>query len=131
MQNRAQKYNRERRTEALREELGSILAGELGDPRIGLVTVTDLLMGEGGKSARVFVTVVGDEKEARESIEGLQSASKFIRHELQENLGLRFAPEISFYLDKSQEYGSRIDDLLHRVDKRTKKIRKRDEPEQQ
>ena len=131
MLNRAQKYNRERRTEALREELGSILAGELGDPRIGLVTVTDLLMGEGGKSARVFVTVVGDEKEARETIEGLQSASKFIRHELQENLGLRFAPEISFCLDKSQEYGTRIDDLLHRVDKRTKKIKKQDEPKQQ
>ena len=40
-------------------------------PRIGLVTITDLIMGEGGKSARVFVTVVGDEKEVAQTVEGL------------------------------------------------------------
>jgi len=129
MEHRAQQHNRERRTIALRDELSSILAGELGDPRIGLVTVTELLMGQGGKSARVFVTVVGDKKEVDETMEGLQSASKYIRHELQENLGLRFAPEITFHLDKSQEYGTRIDNLLHRVDKRSKKIKKQDEPQ--
>ena len=57
MEHRGNRHIRERRGEAIREELGSILAGELGDPRIGLVTITDLIMGEGGKSARVFVSV--------------------------------------------------------------------------
>ncbi len=121
MEHRGNRHIRERRGEAIREELGSILAGELGDPRIGLVTITDLIMGEGGKSARVFVTVVGDEKDVAETVEGLQAASGYIRHELAENLSLRFAPELVFLLDKSQEYGTRIDELLHRVEKRKKK----------
>lgn len=120
MESRAQKHHRERLTESLREEVITILAGELADPRIGLVTVTDLIMGEGGRSMRVFVSVEGSEEEARQTLEGLNAATGYIRHELGENLGLRKVPELFFHLDQSEKYGARIDQLLTRLEKRAR-----------
>lgn len=121
MESRGQKHHRERLTESLREEIITILAGELADPRIGLVTVTDLVMGEGGRSMRVFVSVEGTEEEAKQTMEGLAAAVGYIRHELGENLGLRKVPDLYFHLDKSQKYTERIDTLLGRLQKRTRK----------
>ena len=65
MENRGQQYHRGRMAEALREEIVALVEGELGDPRIGLVSVSEVHMGADGKTARVFVTVAGDEDEAR------------------------------------------------------------------
>ncbi|HEX2917760.1 MAG TPA: 30S ribosome-binding factor RbfA [Edaphobacter sp.] len=121
MESRGQQHHRERLVEAFREELSTILAGELGDPRIGLVTITDLVYNEGGKSVRVFVSVTGDDKEAKQTIDGLKAASGYIRHELAENLGLRHAPELLWTLDRSEHVKGRIDELLHRIEKRNKK----------
>jgi ribosome-binding factor A len=107
--------------EALREELGTILAGELADPRIGLVTITDLVFNPGGKSARVFVAVSGDEKESKATIDGLRDATGFIKHQLAENLGLRHPPDLQWTLDRSEQVTGRIDELLQRIEKRAKK----------
>ncbi len=107
--------------EALREELSTILAGELADPRIGLVTVTDLVYNEGGKSVRVFVSVTGDEREAKETLDGLRAATGFIKHQLAENLGLRQAPDLQWTIDRSEQVTGRIDELLQRIEKRSKK----------
>lgn len=126
MESRSKQHHRERMVEAMREELTTILAGELADPRIGLVTITDFVFNEGGKSARVFVAVTGDEKEAKDTIEGLRSATGFIKHELAENLGLRQAPDLQWTLDRSEQVTGRIDELLHRIEKRTRK-RKQEE----
>lgn len=121
MESRAQKHHRERMVQTMREELTTILAGELADPRIGLVTITDFVFNEGGKSARVFVAVTGDDQEASETIEGLRAASGYIKHQLAENLGLRQAPDLQWTLDRSEQVTGRIDELLRRVEKRAKK----------
>lgn len=118
MENRGQKHHRERLGEALREEIVVLVEGELGDPRIGLVSVTEVQMGPDGRTARVFISAAGNEQEAEQSLEGLTAARGYIRHELTRRLGLRQAPEIFFALDHSPEYGGRIDELLHRIEKR-------------
>jgi ribosome-binding factor A len=118
MENRGQKYHRERVGEALREEIGALVEGELGDPRIGLVSVSEVHLEGGSRTARVFVVAAGDEKEAAESIEGLNAARGYIRHELTRRLGVRQAPELIFVLDRSDQYGGRIEELLHRIQKR-------------
>jgi ribosome-binding factor A len=123
-EHRGREHHRERLADAMREEIGVILEGELADPRIGLATVSEVQLAPDGKSARVLVSVPGDEKQAREAMRGLESARGFIRHELAERLRLRHPPELSFHLDRSEQYGSRIDQLLERVKKRRK------EPEQ-
>jgi ribosome-binding factor A len=116
---RGQKYHRERLGEALREEIETILEGELGDPRIGLVNVSEVHLAPDSGVARVFVVVEGDEEDAESTMEGLSAAVGFIRRELAERLHLRRPPELLFELDRSQEYKARIDELLKRSKKKS------------
>ena len=118
MERRGQKYHRERLGEALRVEIESILEGELSDPRIGLVNVSEVHLAPDSKSARVFVVVAGDDEQANETMKGLQAASGYVRHELAERLQLRRTPELLFILDRSQQYQERIDELLNRTKKK-------------
>jgi ribosome-binding factor A len=120
VEKRGRKYHRERLEETLREEIETLVEGELGDPRIGLATVTEVQLAEDGRSARVLVSVEGDEREVKNSMDGLQAATGFIRYELVERLGLRRAPELFFHLDRSQQYESRVDELLKRAKNRGK-----------
>ena len=115
---RGREHHMQRLADAMRDEIGSILEGELGDPRIGLATVNEVQLAADGRSARVFVAVPGDEKQARETMAGLESAKGFMRHELAERLQLRHAPELHFLLDRSEDYGARIDQLLERIKRR-------------
>jgi ribosome-binding factor A len=118
MENRGQKYHRERRGEALREEIATLVEGELQDPRIGLVSVNEVQITPDGKTARVFVHAEGDEKSVAESMEGLVASAGYIKHQLVANLGLRHSPELVFILDRSEQYGGRIEQLLTRIKKR-------------
>ena len=118
MERRSQRYHRERLGEALREEIETLVEGELGDPRIGLVNVTAVHLAEDTRSARVLVAVQGDDNEANRSLEGLQAAAGFLRHELTERLHLRRAPELLFQLDLSHKYEARVEELLGRTKKK-------------
>ena len=118
MERRGQKYHRERLSEALREEIETILEGELSDPRIGLVNVSEVHLAEDSKSARVLVVVEGDDDQADETMEGLKAATGYIRRELAARLHLRRAPELLFILDRSRQYEERIEELLSRTKKR-------------
>ena len=117
---RGKQHHLERMGEALKEEIGAIIEGELGDPRIALCAVTEILLAPDGKSARVFVQVTGNEKEARQTMQAINAAKGYIRHELLDRLGVRHVPELSFVLDQSQEFGARIDELLGRIKRRKK-----------
>jgi ribosome-binding factor A len=118
MENRGAKHRRERIADALRDEISAILEGELGDPRVGLVTISGLLLSDDGKAARVFVNVDSKEEDPEETLAGLNAAKGFIRHMLVERLGLRHAPELFFYLDHSLQQETRVDQLLQRLKKR-------------
>jgi ribosome-binding factor A len=120
LEKRGLKYHRERKGEALREEIEIILEGELADPRIGLVHVSEVKLAPDGRSAHVFVNVDGDDEEAEKTMEGLAAAVGFIRRELVERLRLRRAPDLIFQLDRGPEYQARIDELLNRTRKRHK-----------
>jgi ribosome-binding factor A len=120
-EHRGRQYHRARVGETLKEEIGVIIEGELGDPRIALCTVTEIALAPDGKSARVYIEVAGDEREQEQTIKAINAAKGYIRRELLIRLGVRHVPELNFLLDKSQEYGSRIDDLLGRINKRKKK----------
>lgn len=118
MEKRGVKYHRGRLGEALREEIETIVEGELGDPRIGLVSVSSVALADDSRSARVFVTVEGDDEEAAQSLEGLTAAVGFIRREVAGRLNLRRPPELYFQVDRSGQRAARIDELLSRAEKR-------------
>lgn len=119
MEKRGAKYHRERMEQALREEIETIVEGELGDPRIGLASVSNVILESDSRSARIFVVVQGDDAEAERTLEGLTAAVGFIRSEVAERLHLRRPPELYFQLDRSQTYAARIDELLKRNKKRS------------
>ena len=125
MEKRGAKYHRGRLAEALREEIETIVEGELADPRIGLVNVSTVEMADDSRSARVFVVVEGDDDEAERSLEGLSAAVGFIRREITDRLHLRRAPELIFVLDRSEKYQARVDQLLKRTKTRDRADRKR------
>jgi ribosome-binding factor A len=123
MEHGGAKHHKERLGDALRDEITAIVEGELGDPRIGLSSVTDVQMAPDGRGARVFVHVDGDEKEAEQALTGLDAAKQYIRRELTSRLRLRQAPELFFQVDRSDQQGARIDELLGRVKKKSKQGR--------
>jgi ribosome-binding factor A len=120
VEKRALKYHRGRLGEALREEIETLVEGELADPRIGLVRVTSVHIADDGRSAQVLVDVDGDDREAEKSLEGLLAAKEYIRHELAARLGKRRAPELYFRLDRSEREKARVEELLARAKKRSK-----------
>ena len=120
MEKRGLKYHRGRVGEALREEIETLVEGELADPRIGLVSVTAVHIADDGRSAEVWVNVEGSDEDADESLEGLEAAKAYIRHELVERLRLRKAPELIFRLDRAELEKARVEELLARAKKRSK-----------
>jgi ribosome-binding factor A len=120
VEQRGSRHLRKRRTEALREEIATILEGELGDRRIVPCIVTEVALPPGGKAARIFVQVEGTDEEAEQTLAGLNAAKGYVRHELIERLGLRHCPELIFQIDRSAQYQRRIDELLGRTRKRKK-----------
>lgn len=121
MEKRGLKYHRGRVGEALREEIETLVEGELADPRIGLVSVTAVHIADDGRSAEVWVNVEGDDTEADRSLEGLEAARDYIRHELVERLRIRRAPELIFRLERAEQHRARVEQLLDRARKRSKK----------
>jgi ribosome-binding factor A len=117
---RGRQHHMARIVEALKDEIGAIVEGELGDPRIALCTVSEVLLNPDGKSARVFIQVQGNEREQQDTIKGIDAAKGYIRRQLLERLGVRQIPELFFLLDRSEQYGARIDELLGRMKKRKK-----------
>lgn len=118
MESRGAKYHRGRLGECLRQEIDTILEGELGDPRIGLASVSSVALADDSRSARVFVNVEGDDSEAERTLEGLSAAVGFIRREVAERLHLRRSPELIFQVDRSGQHTARVDQLLERAKKR-------------
>lgn len=107
----------ERVADILREEISQIVGFELEDPRLTMVTVTDVRISDNLRDARVYVTVSGDEKEHQTALSALQHAAPYVRKQLGLSLNLPRTPEIHFVRDRIEEEGERVDHLLHEIEK--------------
>ena len=106
----------ERVDELLRQEIGQIVARELGDPDVGFATITDVETTPDLRHARVWVSVIGQPEARQASIAALQRAMPFIRAQLGKRLRIRRIPEFSVRLDESVERGSRVLKLLSEIE---------------
>ena len=102
----------EKLAELVREEITQIVGYELEDPRVAMVTVTDVRMSENLRDARVFVTVMGTEEEKVAALAALRHAAPYVRRQLGLALSLRYTPEIHFVRDLVEESAARVDELL-------------------
>jgi ribosome-binding factor A len=98
--------------EALREVIAAAIAGELDDPRIGFVTVTAVETSPDLRSARVFVSVLGDAEQRRRTLAGLGSSHGIVQAAIAREMRLRRTPTLSFHYDEGPERGIRLARLL-------------------
>ena len=103
--------------EEVRRELSNIVR-ELKDSRIPMMTsIVAVRVTNDLSYAKVYVSVMGDELVQKKAIEGLKSASGFVRREIGRRLQLRHTPEFLFELDHSIEQGAYINKLIHDINK--------------
>ena len=110
----------ERLSEQIREELSLIIDGDLEDPRIGLATITEVRVTADLSSAKIFVSVVGTDEEIAASIEALNHAAGFIRHQLGYALRIKRTPELRFVHDHTARAAERIEQILQEEEEKAK-----------
>ncbi len=96
----------------LKTEISDIIEKRIQDPLVGFVTVTDVVLSDDLRIAKVYISVLGDETQKKDSLKGLQRARAFIQRELGARIRLRYLPILAFYLDESWTYGENIDRIL-------------------
>jgi ribosome-binding factor A len=98
--------------ELLHEEISLLIQRRARDPRLGFVTLTDVEVSPDLRVAHVYVSVLGDPDEVKQTLEALDHATSFFRRELGNTLSLRYIPSLDFRLDDSLQRALRIDQLL-------------------
>ena len=99
--------------ELLLEEISKLLLDGLKDPRIGFATLTRVEVSDNLKHAKIFVSVMGSEKEKTDSLNALKNAKGFIRNTLGKNLYLKYLPELEFKKDENAEHVEKITRILN------------------
>ena len=87
----------------------------LKDPRVGFATITAVKITPDLRHARVWVSVLGSDEEAKDTMAGLNSARPFLRSELGRQMRMKYLPELVFELDKGAEEAQHIDEILHKI----------------
>ena len=105
----------ERIQEQVREEVSQMLATEVRDPGVGLVTVTRAKVTGDLSLARVYWTIMGDAAERKKTAKALERAAGFVRHLLAERLSLRRVPEVKFIYDESVAAQDRIEQIIQEI----------------
>jgi ribosome-binding factor A len=108
-------HRAERVSEALREELAEMIAYELSDPRIGDVTVTEVLVSPDRKHAQVRLHFSDQERKKQESIRALEGARHFLRRQLALRLNLFRVPELRFEADVLSSADGKMEHILKRI----------------
>jgi ribosome-binding factor A len=117
----AKEFSRTRRVaDQIQRQMAELIQMELGDPRVGMVTVTGVDVTHEFEQARIYFTVLdenlADKEQAKKSIETstkvLNNAAGFLRTALARRLKLRTTPKLTFIYDSSMEYGNRLSDLI-------------------
>jgi ribosome-binding factor A len=105
----------ERIAEQVREELSQMLATEVRDPGVGLVTVTRVSVTADLSLARVYWTALAEGAERQKTAKALERTIPFLRHLLSQRLTLRRVPELKFHFDESVAAQDRIERIIQRL----------------
>jgi ribosome-binding factor A len=121
-------FPRSRRiAEQVQRELSDIIRVELKDPRVGMITITDVEMTPDNAHAKVFFTLLGQQPRIDEAAAGLQHAAGYLRSQLAQRIKIRVVPHLNFEYDASVERGIRLSQLIDAAvadDKKRKRRKK-------
>ncbi|MBP6015121.1 MAG: 30S ribosome-binding factor RbfA [Candidatus Promineofilum sp.] len=110
------KVRQERTAEQIQVTLSELFLKAVSDPRLMGVTVTEVLIDRELQHANVYVNALGDDERQKEVLEGLESASGFLRSQVAQRLGLRSAPFIHYHWDPRLRYAEEVNELLDSLD---------------
>lgn len=99
----------------LKKEISQIVQFELKDPKIGFITITDVVVTKDLSQAKVYVSFLGQKLRKDAGMKALQKGKGFIRTSLSKRLSLRKTPDLLFYHDTSLENGNRIEKIIHQI----------------
>ena len=121
----AKEFSRTRRVaDQIQRNMAELIQMELGDPRLGMVTVTAVEVTHEFETARIYFTVLGktldDQSQVKETTAVLNHAAGFLRSALSKRLKLRKTPQLIFVYDTSMEKGNRLTDLINSAVGKTK-----------
>ncbi len=110
----SKEYSRSLRVaEQIQRDLARLIRTDVKDPRIGMVTISEVRVSTDLAHAKVYMTVLGSDAEgAAESVGTLNRAAPFLRHALGRRLLLRIIPQLHFVYDETLDKGARLDALI-------------------
>jgi ribosome-binding factor A len=103
----------------IQQILSDLLRRDISDPRVQMVTITQVKVTKDLRLARIYFAAAGGKAGAADAVQGFRSAAGFIKLRLGPQLGLRYMPELEFFYDESFDHGARIDQLLKSIATRT------------
>lgn len=110
------KIRQERTAEQIQIILSELFLKEVSDPRLVGVTITEVLIDRELQHANVYVNALGDDEREKEVMDGLNSASGFLRSQIAQRLDLRSAPVVRYHWDPRLRYAEEVNDLLDSLD---------------
>ena len=103
---------KDRVTEQIRRELAELIRAEVKDPRVGMISLTDVEITPDYAHAKVFFTTLAEADKVKEILFGLKKASGFLRRELGRRIRIHTTPELHFVYDQSLERGASLSQLI-------------------
>lgn len=104
----SKRYRMQQINELVKQEVGKILTERVRDPRVRMVTITEVRTTPDLQLSRVYFSVLNEEENLDKAREGLERAKGFIRKLLGDRLTIRYTPELQFFYDESTARGDRI-----------------------
>ncbi|MDQ3000706.1 MAG: 30S ribosome-binding factor RbfA [Fibrobacterota bacterium] len=104
----------------IQREIGGVILTELTDGRIGFVTISRVEVTTDLAFAKVYVSVMGTDKQKRDSMGGLAQSAAYLRTHLSKVLKMRTVPRLQFVEDKNLEHGFRINEILNEIKPKVK-----------
>ena len=115
--------------EEVLRRLSEIIRGSIKDPLIHPMTcIVSVEVAPDLKTCKAYVSVLGDEKAQKDTLEGLRSAEGYIRRSLAQSANLRHTPQIRFIIDQSIEYGVTMSHLIDQISRKADESAQNEEP---
>ena len=105
----------ERLSEQVRRELSELIRREIKDPRVGMMSITDVRVSRDLSHAKVYITRIGSPEDRDPAVEALNHAAGFLKRELGRSMHTRSVPNLRFQYDTAVEEGARMETLIDRA----------------
>lgn len=101
----------------IQKEIAEIIQFELKDPKVGFITITDVVVSGDLSQAKIYVSFLGQDARKEAGMKALERSKGFLRTQLAQRLTIRKAPQLIFLHDTSLERGNKIDRIIADIHK--------------